>query len=383
MAGRKKAAPETVEAEVVNEVAVAQPEKMEFRLINPTEDGFLRVIKWNKEELEAAVRHKIAAYQNVVYTEDNMKQAKADRAELNKLTKAIEERRKMVKKIINEPYEVFEAELKEILALIQEPVGIIDRQVKAFEDQQKEEKKKSIQKSYDEVIGDLAEVLPFERVFDIRYLNQTYKLATAQAEVKAKVEKVRTDLETIDSLESKYKLNAKDVYIKTLDLSKALAENKRLSDLEEKLEAEKRRKAEEEAERKRLAEERRRAAEERAKAEEEQRKALEAQKKAEQESASKQAENVAEPAKNVIESQESVIEPDQNVSNGAENGTEPSAAGAIQSTEQQASVAVDPFEPKQEEKRYRTKFCAVGTRAQLQKLIEFMNENNIEYGRIE
>ena len=382
MAGRKNAAPATVEAEVVSEVAVTQPEKMEFRLINPTEDGFLRVIKWNKEELEAAVRHKIAAYQNVVYTEDNMKQAKADRAELNKLTKAIEERRKMVKKIINEPYDVFEAELKEILALIQEPVGIIDRQVKAFEDQKKEEKKKSIQKSYDEVIGDLAEVLPFERVFDIRYLNQTYKLATAQAEVKAKVEKVRTDLETIDSLESKYKLNAKDVYIKTLDLSKALAENKRLSDLEEKLEAEKRRKAEEEAERKRLAEERRKAEEERAKAEEEKRKALEAQKKAEQESASKQAENVAEQAKNVIESQESVTEPAQNVSNGAENGTEPSAAGAIQSTEQQASVAVDPFEPKQEEKRYRTKFCAVGTRAQLQKLIQFMNENNIEYGRI-
>lgn len=382
MAGRKKAAPETVEAEVVNEVAVAQPEKMEFRLINPTEDGFLRVIKWNKEELEAVVRHKIAAYQNVVYTEDNMKQAKADRAELNKLTKAIEERRKMVKKIINEPYEVFEAELKEILALIQEPVGIIDRQVKAFEDQQKEEKKKSIQKSYDEVIGDLAEVLPFERVFDIRYLNQTYKLATAQAEVKAKVEKVRTDLETIDSLESKYKLNAKDVYIKTLDLSKALAENKRLSDLEEKLEAEKRRKAEEEAERKRLAEERRKAAEEKAKAEEEQRKALEAQKRAEQESASKQQEIVTEPAKNVIENRENVTEPAPNVSNGAENGTELSAAGAIQSTEQQASVAVDPFEPKQEEKRYRTKFCAVGTRAQLQKLIEFMNENNIEYGRI-
>lgn len=378
MAGRKKAAPETVEAEVVSEVAVAQPEKMEFRLINPTEDGFLRVIKWNKEELEAAVRHKIAAYQNVVYTEDNMKQAKADRAELNKLTKAIEERRKMVKKIINEPYEVFEAELKEILALIQEPVGIIDRQVKAFEDQQKEEKKKSIQKSYDEVIGDLAEVLPFERVFDIRYLNQTYKLATAQAEVKAKVEKVRTDLETIDSLESKYKLNAKDVYIKTLDLSKALAENKRLSDLEEKLEAEKRRKAEEEAERKRLAEERRKAAEEKAKAEEEQRKALEAQKRAEQESASKQQEIVTEPTKNVIENRENVTEPAPNAS----NETEPSAAGAIQSTEQQASVAVDPFEPKQEEKRYRTKFCAVGTRAQLQKLIEFMNENNIEYGRI-
>ena len=410
MAGRQKAAPETVEAEVVNEVDVARPEKMEFRLINPTEDGFLRVIQWNKEELEAAVRSRIASYENVVYTEDNMKQAKADRAELNKLTKAIEERRKMVKAIINKPYDVFEAELKEILALIQEPVGIIDKQVKAFENQQKEEKKKGIRAAYDEVIGDLAQVLPFEKVFDSRYLNQTYKLATAQADIKGKVEKVRTDLETIDSLESKYKLNAKDIYIKTLDLSKALAENKRLSDLEVKLEAEKRRKAEEEAERKRLAEERRKEAEEKARVEEERRKMLETLKNAGRESAGRRPETVTgqpetvigscrsveEPAQNVSDGteggtiqRESVAEPNQNVSDGAGGGTfpqesepEPATVGNTQVVGQQTYAAVDPFAPKREEKRYRTKFCAVGTRAQLQELIRFMNENDIEYGRI-
>lgn len=49
MAGRKKT--ETVEAEVV-ETAVVPAGKMEFRLINPTEDGFLRRIQWNKEEPE-------------------------------------------------------------------------------------------------------------------------------------------------------------------------------------------------------------------------------------------------------------------------------------------------------------------------------------------
>ena len=108
MAGRKKTELPAVESQAVSETATAQTGKMEFRLISPTEDGFLRVIKWNKEELEAAVRQKIASYENVVYTEDNLKQAKADRAELNKLTKAIEERRKMVKKIINEPYDIFE-----------------------------------------------------------------------------------------------------------------------------------------------------------------------------------------------------------------------------------------------------------------------------------
>lgn len=238
-------------------------------------------IQWNKEELEAAVRAKIAGYENVVYTEENIKAAKNDRAELNKLIKAIEERRKQVKNIINEPYAVFEAELKEITALINEPVALIDQQVKAFEEKQKEEKKAAIKATYDENIGDLAEVLPFEKIFDSRYLNQTYKLATAQKEIVDKIDTVKTDLETIDSLDSKYKLNAKDVYIKTLDLSKALAENKRLADLEEKLEADKRRKAEEEVERKRQEEIRKqKEAEEQAKreAEEAERKAAEAKK---------------------------------------------------------------------------------------------------------
>lgn len=343
---------EKVQGEIVGEAEVMQPATMELRLINPTEDGFLRVIKWNKDELEAAVRQKIADYENVVYTEENMQQAKGDRAELNRLIKDIEDVRKKVKKKINEPYDTFEKELKEVTALIQKPVGMIDKQIKDFEDQQKEEKKASIKAAYDEVIGDLAEVLPFEKVFDIRYLNKTYKLGTAQAEVREKIQKVRTDLETIDSLESKYKLNAKDVYIKTLDISKALAENKRLSELEEKLEAEKKRKEEE----KRQAEERRK---------EEER--LAAEKKAEAKAQDEQQEvkkewkaPEIEQGGNVAEKQESVITPAQNV-----------------------SEAVDPFAPKQEEvKRFRTRFCAVGTREQLEGLINYMKENNIEYGRI-
>ena len=252
-----------------------------------------------------------------------------------------------------------------------------EKEEKAGKEEQKEEKKAKIRASYDEVIGDLESVLPFDKVFDSRYLNQTYKLATAQADIKSKVEKVRTDLETIDSLESKYKLNAKDVYIKTLDLSKALAENKRLSDLEEKLEAEKRRKAEEEAERKRLAEERKKAAEERERLAEEQRKAREAQLRAEQESVSKQPESVTEQPQNVIESPENGTEPAKNVSNGTENGTQGPMAAVDPFTQQQASE-----QPKAQEKRYQTRFYAKGTRGQLEALIQFMNENNIEYGRI-
>lgn len=343
MAGRKKT--ETVEAEVV-ETAVVPAGKMEFRLINPTEDGFLRRIQWNKEELEAAVRAKIAGYENVVYTEENIKAAKNDRAELNKLIKAIEERRKQVKNIINKPYAVFEAELNEITALINEPVALIDQQVKAFEEKQKEEKKEAIKATYDENIGDLAEVLPFEKIFDSRYLNQTYKLATAQKEIVDKIDTVKTDLEIIDILDSKYKLNAKDVYIKTLDLSKALAENKRLADLEEKLEADKRRKAEEE-----------------------ERKAAEAKKAQEAAAEVEQTEPQSEMGK-VIESIE-------------KSAFAQAVAGETQA--EPAAQVVDPFAPKEEpeqEKKYRVRFFADGTKEQLGKLIAFMNENNIKYGKI-
>jgi membrane protein involved in colicin uptake len=133
-----------------------------------------------------------------------------------------------------------------------------------------------------ENIGDLAEVLPFEKIFDSRYLNQTYKLATAQKEIVDKIDTVKTDLETIDSLDSKYKLNAKDVYIKTLDLSKDPGrEQEGWQTWKQKLEADKRRKAEEEAERKRQEEIRKqKEAEEQAKreAEEAERKAAEAKK---------------------------------------------------------------------------------------------------------
>ena len=385
MAGRKKVTPEVVEGEIVSEVAVEQPGKMEFKLINPTEDGFLKEIRWNKEELDAAVRKKIADYENVVYTEDNIKQAKTDRAELNKLSNAIDERRKEVKKIINAPYAVFESEVKEILELIQKPIATIDRQVKVFEDRQKEEKKKSIRATYDEVIGDLSAVLPFEKVFDSRYLNQTYKLATAQDEIRKKIDKVRTDLDTIDGLESKFKLNAKDVYIKTFDLSKALAENKRLSDLEAKLEADKRRKAEEEAERQRREEERRKAAEEEAERkrreeecrraaqeEAEQQKREEERRKAAQEKA--RVESIQPEAENKVEASKVIENKNEGNAPAANNIVSPPAGDA---------VVADPFSPQKEVKQYKASFTIFGTKEQIMAVKQYMINNNIRFGKVE
>lgn len=332
---------ETVEAEIIEDTDVEQIKTMEFKLINPTEDSFLRCIKWNKEELEEAVKTKIVSYQNVVYLEDNIKIAKKDKADLNKLIKSIEDRRKQVKRIINEPYEKFEKELKEILELINKPVQLIDQQIKAFEEKKKKEKKVAIKLTYDENIGELKEILQFETIFDMRYLNQTYRLVTAQKEIKDKIERVKSDLEIIDRLDSKYKLNAKDVYIKTLDLSQALAENKRLEELEIKLELENKRQEEEKK-----------------------------QIRKENEVADTQKKEIQ---KVVLTDNQHSVNVNQQFSDIEYSNTD------IQGN------LVDPFIPKvksKKEKTFRVRFYADGTKEQLEKLIVFMNENNIQYGKI-
>lgn len=339
----------TEEKQVVEETAVA-PGKMEFRLISPTESGFLKHIEWNKEELLMAVRNKVASYEGIVYTEETVKSAKNDRAELNNLVKAIDERRKKVKEVINQPYAEFEKELKEITDLIKKQSAEIDEQVKAFEAAEKEEKKAKIMEAYENAIGNLEEILPFSKVFDQRYLNKTYKLETAISEVQKRIEQVKTDLETIESVCGTYKLNAKDVYVRTMDLSKAMAEEKRLKDLEEKLEAERIRKEEEqkEIERQRKAEEERIAAEK-----------AEAEKK----------QSVPGMPQDVPAEQVAVPEKEENV------------------PVQEPEPVVDPFAQTQPqpipEKKCRAKFFAIGTKEQLKALVGYMKENGIKYGKVE
>lgn len=387
--------PGIAEEQTVNEVEVVQHGKMEFRLIDPTEAGFLKHIEWNKAEMEAAVIAKVAEYTGVAYTEETMKAAKSDRAELNKLLTAIEERRKKVKEIVNQPYADFEKEVKEVTALISKQIEEIDKQVKSFEDSQKEEKKKKIMVAYEEAIGELAGILPFEKVFDSRWLNKTYKLSTAQGGVRQKVEKFRTDLQTIDDLDSKYKLNAKDIYIETLDISKALAENKRLTDLEKKLEADRIRKEQEAEERRKAEEERKRRVEEAKKAEakraEEKRKTA----RVSSDSAvpftsgikgdfvSESPDAVPKAYRNVIWNQESVRKAEGNVSKPDESVQKPDGNVAEPLSGNEAPAKSDTPISHEDTKQYKTSFTVYGTRKQIMALKQYMVDNNLKFGKAE
>lgn len=362
---------------------------MEFRLINPSETGFLKHIEWNSEEIKDRVREMMESYKGVVYTEDTMKAAKDDRATLNKLKKAIEDRRKEVKRRCMEPYEQFEKEVKDILALIEEPASLIDGQIKEYEERKKEEKRNALEAAYKDAIGDLAGILPFEKVFEARYLNQTVSLAKAYSEIKAKIDKVRTDIDTIDGMDSKYKLNVKDVYVKTLDLSMAMAEDRRLRNLEERLEAQRREK--EEAERRRLAE-----IEAMKKREEEERlareKAAEEMRRAEAERIAQKAQEEAragsgisptccQPGRSADAWKEDERKEDQDRIQEPEKPNDPDHPNFQNmpfADSAQAILAQQPVE-----KKYKAKFYCIGTLEQIRNLGNYMRENGIEFGKVE
>ena len=73
---------------------------------------------WNYDELKVNLTTALADYQNRVYTEDTIAEAKEDSAKLNKLKKAISDERISRKKEYMKPFETFEDQAKELCELI-------------------------------------------------------------------------------------------------------------------------------------------------------------------------------------------------------------------------------------------------------------------------
>jgi hypothetical protein len=77
---------------------------------------------------------------------------------------------------------------------------------------------------FDEGIGDLKDLVPFEKIFEERWLNVTYEITKILAEMGAKVEQIRRDLEAIEA-KSEYEKDIKAIYFRSLNLGEALKEN--------------------------------------------------------------------------------------------------------------------------------------------------------------
>lgn len=211
---------------------------MEFKLINPKEEsGFIQAIEFNFEELKEQLSKNLEKFKNIVYSDDSIKDAKTDKANLNKFREAIENERKRVKNLCLKPYNDFEAKIKVITQLIDEPILVIDTRVKSYEQKNKDAKKEEIEKYYLAIIGDLIDLLPLDKIFNDKWLNLTTSIKNVEKEILLIIEKAKFDLQTIKDLKSEWELTLIDTYLSTLDISAALREKTRLEERKAALEA--------------------------------------------------------------------------------------------------------------------------------------------------
>lgn len=204
---------------------------MELKIYSPAEDGFIQKIDWNFEELKNEIAEKVEHYKNLVYSEDQMKVAKSDRANLRKFVDALETKRKEIKKQCLAPYENFEKQMKTLVAIINEPILMIDTQVKNFENQKKEEKRTNLECFF---IGyNSIEWLKFEQIFDEKWLNSSLKSEKAIEEIQVKVEQIKKDLVTLQNLPD-FSFDAVEEYKHSLDVNKAVSEGIRLSEMQKR-----------------------------------------------------------------------------------------------------------------------------------------------------
>lgn len=209
---------------------------MELIMTTDLEKSLPQKIDFNYEAIKSELSESLERYNSLVVTEDSISAAKKDKAALNKLKTALEDRRKEVKKDCLRPYEEFERKIKELVGMIDAPVLAIDGQIKAFDEIKKAEKRADIQAFYSDNVGDLAPLLPLDKVFDPRWLNATYKIDDVQKEIADRIFKTRNDIGIIKAMNLSGEQQVLDVYLRTLDMSAALAEKTRLEDQQKRME---------------------------------------------------------------------------------------------------------------------------------------------------
>lgn len=198
--------------------------------ITALENGYVQKIE-NFEELKKELSERTEKYKNLVYTDEQISLAKTDRASLRKLVDALETKRKDYKKHCLKPYEDFEKDVKALVSIVNEPIQMIDKQVKSFEALQKEEKRTNLECFFGGY--NPFEWLKFEQIFDDKWLNASCKTEKAVEEIQSKVEQIKKDLETLSNLPD-FSFESTEVYKQSLDLNNAISEGVRLSEMQKK-----------------------------------------------------------------------------------------------------------------------------------------------------
>jgi hypothetical protein len=212
------------------------------------------VIGFNFEEIKEKLNSELEIYKNMIFTEESKTEAKKTIASLRKLKKSVNDKKLEVEKSFMIPYTNFEAQVKELDNLIDEPINFINNQVEEFERKRVEEKKSLISEIYTEIMAEHEEAsgyLPLQRIYDSKWENATTTKKAITEAIAERVDHVEKDLGIIRSMGLEFEDKGIEKYKATLELSDAIEVmnqyQKQKEEILRRQEEEAKRKAEEEA----------------------------------------------------------------------------------------------------------------------------------------
>ena len=188
-------------------------------------------ISFNFEELKNELQVKTEQYTKLVYTDDNIKTAKEDRADLNRLKKALNDERLRLQREYMKPFEGFKKQVDEIIGIIDRPVLAIDRQIKEYEAIKQDEKKHKIEELFGSLLFPEFVKLD-EKIFNPKWLNASVSLKQIEDSLQETKAEIIRNCQTLATLPS-YSHEAVIYYQRTLDVTGALAKVRELTEIEE------------------------------------------------------------------------------------------------------------------------------------------------------
>lgn len=159
----------------------------------------LPLIRQYFEEIHREIAEKTTRAIELVVTEDNVKDIKKIRAELNKEYQDYEEKRKEIKRQILAPYEAFERDYKEMVALsFQAADTSLKRKIDASENVLKIAKIEELKEYFEELAEalQLSQFVKFEQL-DIK-VNLSDSMKKLMAQVDSKMKSIQNDIMLIN-----------------------------------------------------------------------------------------------------------------------------------------------------------------------------------------
>lgn len=187
----------------------------------------------NAKQIRDIVMANLPKYDISNYTDDNIDQAKKDKAALNKAAKALNAKRLEIEKEFMKPFGEFKEVISETVKLIGDCSAKIDVVVKQNEQQYKDKKHATIKTYFN---GMNVNLVDFNKVFKPEWLNKSASIKSICNDIDIIFALVEKDIETLKTFGEDFDV-LRTYYMDTLNINNTIQYANRLKEQRERAKA--------------------------------------------------------------------------------------------------------------------------------------------------